>query len=153
MPEKTAKIPAKLELPNGKTIEIELPPVPKSFNAFKRDWGYLYAKDELLKVPTFIPCHNPDCRGRGWIYDPNEQPCPVEGNKMRSRLKCTDCGGTGCGSKKKLQEIHRARHTREAEIRQEKLDQVEKAKKSLQKLSKTLTAQEWENLRALRIVS
>lgn len=39
------------------------------------------------------PC--PDCSGKGWIYDPNDPPCPIEGNKCRDRLKCIHCKATG----------------------------------------------------------
>ena len=35
------------------------------------------------------------CDGRGTIYDPGDLPCPIEGDKMRRRIKCTRCHGTG----------------------------------------------------------
>ena len=40
-----------------------------------------------------------ECRGRGWVYDPEDPPCPVEGNRDRRTLKCITCGGTGEGTK------------------------------------------------------
>lgn len=36
------------------------------------------------------------CRGNGRIYDPADPPCPIEGNKMRDVIMCSDCGGTRC---------------------------------------------------------
>jgi len=43
------------------------------------------------------PCQG--CDGRGTIYDPNDPPCPIEGNKMRGRVTCTRCGGSGYGER------------------------------------------------------
>lgn len=43
------------------------------------------------------PCHV--CLGRGWDYDPNDRPCPIEGNKMRDRITCPECGGGGYGER------------------------------------------------------
>lgn len=43
------------------------------------------------------PC--PVCLGREWDYDPNDPPCPIEGNKMRNRITCPDCGGSGHGER------------------------------------------------------
>lgn len=40
------------------------------------------------------------CRGRRWVYDPNDPPCPIEGNKMRNTLKCDACAGTGRSTRK-----------------------------------------------------
>ena len=39
------------------------------------------------------------CRGQGTVYDPNDPPCPVEGNKYRRTIRCTACGGSGKGTK------------------------------------------------------
>ncbi len=35
------------------------------------------------------------CRGEKWDYDPRDPRDPVEGNKMRSRVPCLVCEGTG----------------------------------------------------------
>jgi hypothetical protein len=37
------------------------------------------------------------CNGYGWIRDPSEQPCPVEGYKMVTKLKCQKCNGSCIG--------------------------------------------------------
>ena len=39
------------------------------------------------------PC--PRCDGRGKIYDPDDPPCIIEGDKMRRRIQCPQCHGTG----------------------------------------------------------
>lgn len=44
--------------------------------------------------PAKWPCLQ--CRGIGRIYDPNDPPCPIEGNKQRDRITCPDCGGSRC---------------------------------------------------------
>ena len=37
------------------------------------------------------------CRGYGWIRDPDDPPCPVEGYKMVRKLTCKKCNGSGAG--------------------------------------------------------
>ena len=41
------------------------------------------------------PC--PLCDGRGKIYDPDDPPCIIEGDKMRNRITCPRCCGSGRG--------------------------------------------------------
>lgn len=47
------------------------------------------------------------CNGKGWAYDPNDPPCPVEGNKMRDRISCKICGGSGIGTRKLCMEAYK----------------------------------------------
>ena len=56
--------------------------------------------------PVKWPCL--ECRGYGWIYDPSEQPCSVEGYKMVARLKCQACKGTKEGPRKAVSEAYKA---------------------------------------------
>lgn len=74
-------------------------------------------------VEGAYPCTH--CGGDGWVYDPDDPPCPIEGNKMRTRLKCTACAGSKQGPRdavvrrynhalaqwreKKAQHVHRVR--------------------------------------------
>jgi hypothetical protein len=52
----------------------------------------LYFDEQFFEEnPNKWPCL--ECKGVGTIYDPNDPPCPVEGNKMRDRIKCPRCGG------------------------------------------------------------
>jgi hypothetical protein len=142
----------KLLLPSGQEHNVEIPSKPQTFDQFKRSWGQLYCKPEKFEVPTFIPCHNPDCRGRGWIYDPNDQPCPVEGNKMRTRLKCTDCNGSGNGDKKKLMAIYKAEVEQKNNRRAEKIGQIIAANQTLVRFKKLLSVKDWLNLKAIGII-
>lgn len=59
---------------------------------------------DRLDDPTFVPC--PDCKGRRRIYDPCEEPDPVEGNKLRNRITCPSCKGTGEGSWKEARQAY-----------------------------------------------
>lgn len=45
------------------------------------------------------------CHGRGWIYDPNEEPDVIEGYKLVNKFPCPDCPS----SKKKLIKLAKAR--------------------------------------------
>lgn len=45
------------------------------------------------------PCLDCEYPASGWIYAPGSQSCPIEGNKMRSRIKCPSCDGTGTGDR------------------------------------------------------
>lgn len=52
---------------------------------FYRTWG----------AKQVWPCV--ECRGHGKIYDPEDPPCPIEGNKGRHKIRCPKCDGTGEG--------------------------------------------------------
>lgn len=43
-----------------------------------------------------------ECGGCGWIYDPRDPPCPIEGNKMRDRIKCPFCHGSGATTREEM---------------------------------------------------
>lgn len=59
--------------------------------AARHNWG-----GRKLEPGTY-PCQ--PCGGRGWVYDPDDPPCPIEGNKMRNTLRCQCCGGSGRGTR------------------------------------------------------
>lgn len=46
------------------------------------------------------PCLH--CRGRKWVFAPGSEPDVIEGNKLRDRVKCHPCGGTGKGSRQAI---------------------------------------------------
>ena len=46
------------------------------------------------------------CRGQGTIYDPNDPPCPVEGNRHRRTIRCAACGGSGKGTKEACRQAY-----------------------------------------------
>ena len=67
--------------------------------------------------PGKYPCLA--CRGRGTVYDPEDPPCPVEGNRGRRTVACTACGGSGEGTREACRQA--CRKTVEA-YRQEKAE-------------------------------
>ena len=46
------------------------------------------------------------CRGQGTVYDPEDPPCPVEGNKYRRTIRCAACGGRGKGTKEACRQAY-----------------------------------------------
>lgn len=76
---------------------LEMPRHLESVNAFiRRTLGESTRVMNILARGEW-PCGH--CDGRGTIYDPNDPPCPIEGNKMRGRVTCTRCGGSGYGER------------------------------------------------------
>lgn len=51
-----------------------------------------------LEDTTFWPCLS--CGGTGQVYDPNDPYDLIEGNKMRSRITCPQCQGSGATTRK-----------------------------------------------------
>lgn len=92
----------------------------KPFTKLKRSYKNF---DEFLAhkraywFKGIYPC--PECWGNTRIYDPDDPPCPVEGNKMRSRIKCPTCKGTGESSKQELLKVYRKAVDRDNHILQE----------------------------------
>jgi len=50
------------------------------------------------------PCVH--CNSYGWIYDPYDPVDVVEGNKLRSRIDCPKCSGTGVGNEEENNKIY-----------------------------------------------
>ena len=72
---------------------LEMPRHLESVNAFiRRTLGESTRVMNIL-VRGEWPCGH--CDGRGTIYDPDDPPCIVEGDKMRRRIQCPQCHGTG----------------------------------------------------------
>lgn len=64
----------------------------KSFDGYCDGIAASYYAWKAPQHPGKLPCMH--CRGAGRIYDPNDPPCPIEGNKMRDVIKCPRCDGT-----------------------------------------------------------
>jgi len=56
--------------------------------------------------PAVWPCL--DCRGLGGVYDPDDPPCPVEGDRYRRIIRCEACRGTGEGTKAACHQAYKA---------------------------------------------
>lgn len=67
-------------------------------------WPHTLSRERLEENPDKWPCL--ECKAIGTIYDPEDPPCPVEGNKLRNRIKCPGCGGTRFGPKAKVVEAY-----------------------------------------------
>lgn len=87
------------------------------------------------------------CQGIGTIYDPNDPPCPVEGNKLRNRIACPKCGGSRCIDKR---EFSAAYHEAINEYLKEK-DEYESLVKAKKVAIKKLTDREVQALRVLGV--
>lgn len=119
-----------LNLPGGETRTVTLNTIP-TLEELRRQYSS-YAKREHMELHDYFPCM--ECNGRGKIYDPDEQPCPVEGNKLRSLIPCGVCQSSGRSTKEvydaKLQEVKErveeanAELTRKVNLTQSLLDKA-----------------------------
>lgn len=74
---------------------LEMPRHLESVNAFiRRTLGESTRVMNILARGEW-PCVH--CDGRGTIYDPDDPPCIIEGDKMRNRITCPRCCGSGRG--------------------------------------------------------
>jgi hypothetical protein len=98
------------------------------------------------RTPGLIwPCLR--CNGYGRIYDPNDPPCPIEGNKMCDRITCTKCGGNGESTRKEWAE----RWKEYLKEYKKRVDQWRHEKSTLSAILSKLTTEEYELLRDLII--
>lgn len=80
------------------------------------------------------PC--PQCNGVGIIYDPNDPPDPYEGNKLRRRISCLSCKGTGETTRVVLHEAwkkDREKHKEQRRAYQEMCNMLSSIEKKLTK--------------------
>src|SRR5208282_3042467 len=77
------------------------------------------------------------CRGRGWDYDPEDPPCPIEGNRGRNTVPCTACGGSGNGTKAACVKAYREAIQRFKEEADDYKTLIKVRKNLLQGLSQT----------------
>jgi hypothetical protein len=77
---------------------LEKPQRPYKNIAQYRKAMFGYNSNIAEDNPDLYPCLK--CNGRGWIYDPNDEPDVVEGYKHVNHLKCPVCNGTRFGPAK-----------------------------------------------------
>jgi hypothetical protein len=75
----------------------------KNFEEFRRT--QCHHRKLLIEDPAFYPCLY--CGSDGWVYHPDSSSCPVEGNRMRDRITCQVCRGSGRGEKLPLQNVYK----------------------------------------------
>lgn len=98
----------------------------KSLAEFRTKFS-VFVRTRILDDPSKWPCTI--CLGRGWDYDPNDEPDVIEGNKLRNRIKCSACNGIGAGPKAPFQAIY-ARIIKDWKEKVEKFDREEALRKS-----------------------
>ena len=105
----------------------------KSFKDFVRRRFWCKPERWIVANPDKYPCL--ECFGRGCVYDENDPPCPIEGNKLRRMLTCPACQGTGCGTQKEARQAYRAaiQEWKERAAHYDRLAQARQA--ALQKLT------------------
>ena len=132
-----------VRLPDGREQSVELPR-PPSFDQFRQSFAW-DVRRSLAEEIHFIPCMGPECGGSGWIYDPRDQPCPVEGNKMRDRIKCPVCDGTGRGDLETMQ----AAYDSEVQRVMARRDELQRHARQAQEAMNKLNRDEWESVKKL----
>ena len=106
-------------------------PLP-SFKNYLQNLSNYYGR----KIPCFV------CRGTGSVWHPDSESDPVEGNKMRDKIDCNVCKGSGEG----LEDHHKAQYNfLKDKYKKEKLEFDNDLKKILEILGK-LTSEELEHL-------
>ena len=75
------------------------------------------------------------CHGRGWRYDPADQPDIIEGYRHVRQLPCLTCGSSGEGPKKTVVEAYRAEVARYRKEKEEYEALVEAQKTAVAKLT------------------
>lgn len=84
--------------------------------------------------PGKYPCL--DCRGLGLVYDPEDPPDTIEGNKGRRRIKCQKCGGSRCGTKEELKAAYKEITEKYLRDKAEYQTLVRRRRSALRKLTK-----------------
>ena len=129
-----------LMLPDGSVRNCVLPPVPMSLQAFRLHMCNRVGR-ELRQLDTFYPCFK--CEGSGRIYDPGDPACPIEGNKLRSRIKCPECEGRKTCALSEFKRIWKVNHTRAKEGREKAVQ----AHHTAQLVLKRMSGADWESLK------
>lgn len=133
----------KIKLPNKqqRTFEVADPLPP--LHTFRENWMRHHVDQRKLFDTNFFPCLHPECCGNGRIYDPNDQPDPVEGNKMRDRIKCPTCKGSGQTTKKEFLEFYNISKKMRNQRRKFEKETAKKIQAALNKIS----AEDFETIR------
>lgn len=79
------------------------------------------------------PC--PQCNGLGRDWDPDDPPCPIEGNKMRNRITCPRCNGTRVTTRSEWQQMLDAAVARHNADARERMTQRAVMRQALDKLT------------------
>ncbi len=106
---------------------------------FKKNYLQIYTP-EILSDNSIYPCL--ECRGKGSIYDPNDPPDVIEGNKLRNRITCPNCKGNTLEDSIKF----KTKFKQVKEQEKQKIKDYKQFIKDIKALNKKLTKQEKETL-------
>ena len=134
-----------LAYPDKRRVTIPLPTIHRSVEETRQSRINLNWRMDPNKKATLLKSACPciECNGDGWIYDPNDPPCPAEGNKMRSKITCPKCKGSRLASDEEL----KAFHLELQNAQREKYDKTLEGLTFLQKALNKLTAAEYQAIR------
>lgn len=124
-----------IRLPDGSSRKIEVISPPPSLQEFRKDWMLYSAPTERTNNADFFPCLNPECRGAGVIYDPEDPPDIIEGNKGRRRIGCPTCKKTGRSTKALFKAYYQKVKTNINERRAQEKTDLKDFKAALKKLT------------------
>lgn len=123
----------KIKLPDGTSREIHVPSPIGTIDDYRRGVMRHHAREYRVNNPRFFPCSN--CEGAEWIYDPNDPPDIIEGNKGRRTIKCPVCKGTGETSRKEFIERFKKAKARQKNLIEKKKAQIRATQAALNKLT------------------
>lgn len=127
-----------LKFPNGTKKKVELPKPIGNLETFRQETMRIHAKEEDRNNPNFFPCAN--CKGAKIIYDPQDPPDNIEGNKGRRKIHCPKCQGSGQTTKREFVALHKIEKSRRSKLILERKARVIATQMVLNRLTK----QEWE---------
>lgn len=113
---------------------IEYPQLPKKHYKNLREFISFIVKPYNLKHE--YPC--PECFGYGKVYDPDDPPCPVEGNKMQDRIACPKCEKKGYVTR----EIWLGIYKQHKEYESAKVEKIKQQQKTWETIWGKLTPEE-----------
>lgn len=104
---------------------------------YTKSWIQFVSDHRLYSLAHDELC--PQCGGSGSLYDPDDPPDVIEGNKFRNVLKCQVCSGKGHGD---FLHIWRAKYISEKNEANEKYKKQLQHKRERNRILKKLTPSE-----------
>jgi hypothetical protein len=123
-----------IRFPDGKKKKFDLPQPPRTLEESRRTYGFGWTmRQEPFLTQGAFPCLT--CDGDGWMWDPNDPPCPIEGNKMRDKIRCPKCLGKKTSTKAEFKEYHLARRAKTLGEHQKQVANLQLLQQALDKLT------------------
>ena len=77
----------------------------KPVRSYRNFADFVYKQSLFRRTDGKYPCLA--CLGRGWTYDANDPPDPVEGSSNRRTIPCSACKGSGEGTQKACRQAYK----------------------------------------------